>query len=52
MDYCWGRPTENTYWTMGNNQEPVEAFPLGHCEADCDGDEDCAPGLVCVSTTD
>jgi len=32
---------------MGNNGQPADAFPLGHCEADCDGDQDCATGLLC-----
>mmetsp|Transcript_17971 Transcript_17971/g.40829 ORF Transcript_17971/g.40829 Transcript_17971/m.40829 type:complete len:660 (-) Transcript_17971:143-2122(-) len=26
---------------------PAASLPLGPCEGDCDGDRDCAPGLVC-----
>lgn len=26
----------------GDNGSPIEAFPLGLCEGDCDGDGDCA----------
>ena len=48
-DYCYGRPTENTYWYLGNNGSPEEKFPLGLCEGDCDRDSECGPGLVCVS---
>ncbi|GKZ00780.1 hypothetical protein MPSEU_001029800 [Mayamaea pseudoterrestris] len=32
---------------MGQSGLPVEAFPLGKCQGDCDSDADCADGLYC-----
>ena len=26
---------------VGNNNEPMDVYPLQHCEGDCDTDEDC-----------
>jgi len=34
-------------WIVGDELEPPEAFPLGICEGDCDGDEECEEGLKC-----
>ena len=31
----------------GNNGEPLEAFPLGLCEGDCDNDSECQLGYKC-----
>lgn len=38
--------SEEIVW-RGQDGEPKSAYPLGHCEGDCDSDSDCAPGLVC-----
>lgn len=32
---------------IGNNGEPADLFPLGECQGDCDGDDECAEGLAC-----
>jgi len=32
----------------GDEGEPADAFPLGLCQGDCDGDDECAEGLVCL----
>jgi len=32
---------------VGNDGIPVEAFPLGECEGDCDTDDDCEGSLEC-----
>lgn len=32
---------------VGNNGNPRDAYPLGECEADCDDDDECGPGLIC-----
>ncbi|CAB9496133.1 expressed unknown protein [Seminavis robusta] len=32
---------------VGNNGEPATAFPLAHCQGDCDQDGDCAGNLTC-----
>jgi len=32
---------------VGNDGLPVEVFPLGPCEGDCDSDKECAGPLVC-----
>ena len=34
-----------TLVTVGDNGGP--SFPLGHCEADCDDDDECESDLVC-----
>jgi hypothetical protein len=31
----------------GNGGNPAQNFPLGHCEGDCDNDEECAGSMVC-----
>jgi hypothetical protein len=31
----------------GNDELPFEVFPLQRCQGDCDGDSECAPGLIC-----
>ena len=31
----------------GNDQNPSSVYPLGECEADCDNDDECGPGLIC-----
>jgi hypothetical protein len=31
----------------GNDGIPYEVFPLQRCQGDCDGDNDCQPGLIC-----
>jgi hypothetical protein len=31
----------------GNDEIPFEVFPLQRCQGDCDGDSECAPGLIC-----
>jgi hypothetical protein len=38
---------QGTLDKVGGNQNPSNAFPLGLCEGDCDGDTDCEGGLVC-----
>ncbi len=35
---------------VGNNGVPVDAFPLGECQGDCDGDSDCEVSATHVST--
>jgi hypothetical protein len=32
---------------VGRNGEPLESYPMGPCQGDCDSDDDCQPGLVC-----
>jgi hypothetical protein len=32
---------------VGDEDKPAAAFPLGLCQGDCDGDDDCQEGLVC-----
>lgn len=36
---------------VGNEGVPFTAFPLGACQADCDSDDDCKPGLRCEYRT-
>lgn len=45
LDYCVGPPELKE---VGHNGYPPEMYPLGLCEGDCDGDDDCAEGLVCM----
>jgi hypothetical protein len=33
---------------VGNNFNPPEAYPLGECEGDCDDDNECSLGLICM----
>jgi Leucine-rich repeat (LRR) protein len=40
-------PSQPRLRSVGNNGEPEEAFPLGLCQGDCDGDGDCQSGLRC-----
>ena len=40
--------TSNVLEEVGNNGEPADVFPLGQCQGDCDNDEECQPGLVCM----
>lgn len=47
-DYCFHRAA-NYLFRMGNNGDPVENFPLGACDGDCDNDSECAEGLKCFS---
>ena len=46
-DYCFEVP-EGYLWEMGNNGVPETAFPLGLCQGDCDSDDECQEGLVCM----
>mmetsp|Transcript_13320 Transcript_13320/g.28769 ORF Transcript_13320/g.28769 Transcript_13320/m.28769 type:complete len:787 (+) Transcript_13320:1072-3432(+) len=46
-DYC--RYPSLTY--AGNNNSPVENFPLSVCEGDCDNDGDCESLLQCFQRT-
>jgi len=48
-DYCYDPDWETSvdYHYAGNNNSPVEAFPLGECEGDCDSDSDCEGSLSC-----
>ena len=32
---------------VGNNGSPGNVYPLGECQADCDDDDECGPGLIC-----
>lgn len=43
------QPTPVLYYyaEVGDNGHPASVFPLGKCEADCDNDGDCQPGLYC-----
>ena len=40
--------TSNVLEEVGNNGEPADVFPLGQCQGDCDNDEECQSGLVCM----
>jgi hypothetical protein len=40
-------PTKGNLIEQGDNWNPAKEYPLGLCEGDCDGDSDCAAGLVC-----
>ena len=33
---------------MGNNGSPASAFPLARCQGDCDNDDECGEGLICM----
>jgi len=33
---------------IGNNGEPWADFPLGECQGDCDGDDECKGSLICL----
>lgn len=50
-DYCINRP-ENMLFQVGNNGEPLDKFPLSHCEGDCDNDEECSSSLLCQQRSD
>ena len=39
-DYCYAPPV-GTLVLMGDEDEPIENFPLGTCQGDCDSDADC-----------
>jgi len=42
------RPTPITLLVdAGNGGAPSTAFPLGECQGDCDGDDDCQGSLIC-----
>jgi hypothetical protein len=43
-DYC---VDPRSLQLVGNNKHPSSAYPLGECQGDCDGDEECEGGLVC-----
>ena len=52
---CSGRGKKNEQYChvedlviAGDNGKPSSAFPLGECQGDCDSDDDCAPGLICL----
>ena len=40
--------TSNVLEEVGNNGEPADVFPLGQCQGDCDNDDECQAGLVCM----
>ena len=40
-------PTHSSLKYIGNDWEPLNRFPLGECEGDCDEDGDCAGDLIC-----
>ena len=40
--------TMGTLEKVGNNGKPEDVFPLAACHGDCDKDEDCQSGLVCM----
>jgi hypothetical protein len=46
-DYCFEVPS-NYLWEFGDNGQPETAFPLGLCQGDCDNDDECQEGLVCM----
>ena len=46
-DYCFEVPVAYL-WEMGNDGLPEDAFPLGLCQGDCDSDDECQEGLVCM----
>ena len=46
-DFCFQRPA-NYLWVTGNNGIPASAFPMGACDGDCDDDDDCTLGLLCL----
>lgn len=48
LDYCITPTEPNTLVLMGDDNEPVENFPLGACQGDCDNDSECQFGLKCV----
>jgi len=33
---------------MGNNDKTSGVFPLGECQGDCDNDDECQDGLICM----
>jgi hypothetical protein len=45
IDYCYN-PFELK--VVGNDGSPANKFPLGMCEGDCDSDNECRNGLVCI----
>ena len=45
--YCTDRPSDNYLASRGNTGYPSGAYPLGHCEGDCDNVEDRVEGLKC-----
>jgi len=44
-DYCFD--ATGYIILVGNNYDPLDAFPLGVCEGDCDTSFDCAGDLIC-----
>lgn len=54
-DYCIStiKPISSSVYLsdVGDNGVPGDAFPLQECQGDCDGDSDCAPGLLCLDRT-
>ena len=46
-DYCFEVPV-SYLWEMGNNGSPSDAFPLAVCQGDCDNDNECQDGLICM----
>ena len=46
-DYCIV-PPPNMLMLLGNNGKPEEVFPLGLCKGDCDDDDECDDGLICL----
>lgn len=45
-------PAEGELVLAGNDGSPPIAFPLKHCEADCDSDIECSGTLVCLQRDD
>jgi trypsin len=46
-DYCYNPSISTVLTNIGDEDGPASAFPLGLCQGDCDGDDDCQEGLKC-----
>jgi hypothetical protein len=49
-DYCYNStapPEEGVLVITGDNGDPVDKFPLGECQGECDDDAQCKEGLRC-----
>eukprot|EP00980_Cylindrotheca_fusiformis_P016491 scaffold4914_cov108-Cylindrotheca_fusiformis.AAC.3 len=46
-DFCIKPLTDNTLVIVGDEGFPLDVYPLGLCEGDCDDDADCQDGLIC-----
>jgi hypothetical protein len=51
-DFCIEPPADNALVLFGDNKFPESNYPLGECQGDCDGDEDCGDGLLCFERDD